>query len=52
MKLQIIPPELRPVTRQLYMRDLELREQVDLEVQAERRDRLNLLFHPERVAPE
>ena len=48
--MEVLPPELRPVTRQLYLRDLQLREQLDLEVQAERRDRLNLLFDPERVA--
>ena len=47
--MQLLPPELTIVTRQQYLRDLNLRELFDLEVQAERRDRLNLLFHPERV---
>ena len=44
--MQIIPPELRPVTRQEYLSDLELRHQVDQEMYAERRERLNLLFRP------
>ena len=43
---QIIPPELKTVTRQEYLSDLELRLQVDLELIAERHERLQLLFRP------
>ena len=44
---QIVPPELLPISRQEYFSDLLLREELDLEIQAERRERLNLLFHPD-----
>ena len=48
--MQVIPPDALPISRQQYLSNLRLREAADLEVQAERRDRLNLLFLPERVA--
>ena len=48
--MQVIPPDALPISRQQYLNDVRLREAADLEIQAERRDRLNLLFHPERVA--
>lgn len=50
--MEIIPPELLTISRQRYFSDLRVREELDQEMQAERRDRLNLLFHPERIAPE
>ena len=49
--MQIIPPEALPISREQYFSDLKLREEADLEAVGERRERLNLLFHPERVAP-
>ena len=48
--MQVIPPDALPISRQQYLSNFRLREEADLEFQAERRDRLNLLFHPERVA--
>ena len=47
--MQIIPPEALPISREQYINDLLLREELDLEVIGERRERLNRLFHPERV---
>ena len=44
--LQVMPPELEPRPRQDYFTDLEYREQCDLEIAAERHERLQLLFRP------
>ena len=49
--MQTIPPEALPISREQYFSDLKLREEADLETIGERRERLNLLFHPERLAP-
>ena len=46
--MQVIPPDALPISRQQYLSNVQLREETDLAIQAERRDRLNLLFHPER----
>ena len=46
--MEIIPPGLLPYNRHVYLNDLALREEIDHERIAERADRLNLLFHPER----
>ena len=48
--MRVLPPELEPRLRHDYFTDLEYREQCDLENAAERHERLNLLFNPERVA--
>ena len=50
--MEIIPPQVLPVSREQYFSDLKLREEADLEAVGERRERLNLLFHPARVSPE
>ena len=42
--MQILPPELEPRLREDYFSDLEYREQCDLEIAAERHERLQLLF--------
>ena len=43
----IIPPELLPYSTADYYADIEYREQLDLEVRAERLQRLALLFNPD-----
>jgi len=48
--MNILPPELQPRPRRDYFTDLKLRHEIDMENMAERHDRINLLFHPERVS--
>ena len=47
--MRILPPDLLPRPRQDYFIDLEYRLACDRENEAERRERLLHLFHPERV---
>ena len=41
----ISPPELVPFSHQRYISDLEYRFECDLEIQAERHERIQHLFH-------
>ena len=40
----ILPPELKPFSRQRYLQDLAYREEEDRDIFAERRERLKILF--------
>jgi len=42
--MEVMPPELRPVSHQDYLANLELRHEVDMERIGERHERLRLLF--------
>ena len=42
--MEVMPPELRPVSRKDYLANLELRHEVDMELIGERHERLRLLF--------
>ena len=47
--MQIIPPELLPYSPDRYGSDINYREEVDLDVQNDRRQRLLLLFNPHLI---
>ena len=47
--MQVMPQDLEIFDRRKYLYDINYRAQCDAESIGERAQRLNILFHPERV---